>query len=218
MALEPQLLDLIVCPHCKQKVQEIEDGQFLLCSSCKARYPVHHGVPILLMDRSLRESYRFRDQSKLKDAPKVNFRVSSGRDAGLHFELAYGNCRALARSDHGAEKTSVLGVELALALDEDLKRMVMEYVKKQFQKSGEGKIQAAQDNLSGFVRVADVVLKDSALSRLHCMLFADRAGTVGLLDFVSKNGTYVNGQEVESALLQVGDTVTVGETTFVFEG
>lgn len=208
MALQPQLLELIVCPHCKQKLQEIEAGQFLLCSSCKARYPVHHGVPVLLMDRSLRESYRFRDQSQLKDAPKAHFRVKSGRDAGLTFEVGYGNCRALARAEEGVEHTRVLGVDLALALDDELKRLVMDYVRKQYRKS----------ELNDFVRVADVIMHDQALSRLHCMLFADRAGSVGLLDFVSKNGTYINSQEVESALLQPGDEITVGATTFVFEG
>ena len=211
MALEPQLLDLIACPHCKQSLQEIEEAQFLLCASCKARFPVHHGVPVLLLDRSLRESYRFREQSKLKDAPKAHFRVANGRDTGFRFELGYGNCRALARSDQGDEKTAVLGVDLALALDDELKRMVMDYIRKQFHKGGE-------DPMSGFTRVTDVVLHDQALSRLHCMLFADRSGSVGLLDFVSKNGTYVNGQEVESALLQPGDEITVGATTFVFEG
>ena len=49
------------------------------------------------------------------------------------------------------------------------------------------------------------------------MLFYDDSGLVGILDLVSKNGTYVNGAEVESKILKKGDLITVGGTKIRFE-
>jgi pSer/pThr/pTyr-binding forkhead associated (FHA) protein len=47
------------------------------------------------------------------------------------------------------------------------------------------------------------------------MMFHDVNGA-GILDLVSKNGTYVNGEEVESKSLQDGDLVEVGSSKLVF--
>jgi pSer/pThr/pTyr-binding forkhead associated (FHA) protein len=49
------------------------------------------------------------------------------------------------------------------------------------------------------------------------MVFYD-GRTVGVLDLVSKNGTFVNGQEVESRVLKPGDMIEIGETNIVYEG
>jgi pSer/pThr/pTyr-binding forkhead associated (FHA) protein len=49
------------------------------------------------------------------------------------------------------------------------------------------------------------------------MIFYDDAG-VGILDLVSKNGTFVNGEEVESRILVGGDTIEIGECRIVVEG
>lgn len=73
------------------------------------------------------------------------------------------------------------------------------------------------ENLGGFLRGNDIPLKDIAISRLHAMLFYDESGTIGILDLVSKNGTFVNGAEVESKILKKGDLITVGGTKIRFE-
>ena len=48
-------------------------------------------------------------------------------------------------------------------------------------------------------------------------IFFDDSGMVGILDLVSKNGTFVNGAEVESKILKKGDLITVGGTKIRFE-
>ncbi|MBI2501574.1 MAG: FHA domain-containing protein, partial [Deltaproteobacteria bacterium] len=72
------------------------------------------------------------------------------------------------------------------------------------------------EKLGAFERKGDVTLADSSISRLHAMIFYDDLG-VGILDLVSKNGTFVNGAEVESRLLQKGDVVLLGSTKLKLE-
>lgn len=56
----------------------------------------------------------------------------------------------------------------------------------------------------------DVVLKDSALSRLHCCFYTQGA-TAYVADMDSTNGTRVNGETVLiRRALADGDVVTVG--------
>lgn len=64
-----------------------------------------------------------------------------------------------------------------------------------------------------------VVLEDSEVSRFHATILASSTGEFRLQDS-SANGTYVNGQRVETALLQSGDRIRFGlnqANTFIFE-
>lgn len=60
---------------------------------------------------------------------------------------------------------------------------------------------------------ADFVVDAGLVSRLHCRV---SAGTTELevVDLDSTNGTYVNGQRVERALLKDGDQLGIGRVTF----
>ena len=63
---------------------------------------------------------------------------------------------------------------------------------------------------------ADVVLSDEKASRLHCGIrWRDKQYL--LKDLESKNGTYVNNEPVESAVLKPGDKLRVGGTVFAVE-
>jgi pSer/pThr/pTyr-binding forkhead associated (FHA) protein len=54
------------------------------------------------------------------------------------------------------------------------------------------------------------------VSRKHCRLIRDGDG-IRIEDLGSSNGTYVNGQRVQEAILQPGDTVRVGPVLFVLQ-
>ncbi len=221
MGLDQKLLDILVCPQCKGELALIEGGVNLLCDRCKLKYPVRDGIPIMVME----EAVDLRQQRPEgapgiaeERLPKVTFRVSSGVDAGMSFQLEQGTCRAIGRASQDPQKTTIFNVDFALSLDESTKGLILQYVGKQFRKTSTSiEAVASQEQLGQFRRSPDVVLSDGSLSRLHAMIFYDVAG-VGILDLVSKNGTFVNGQEVESRLLQKGDAIEVGETTIVFEG
>src|SRR5215469_10790283 len=64
-----------------------------------------------------------------------------------------------------------------------------------------------------------IVLEDSEISRFHATILVSSSGEFRLQDS-SANGTYVNGQRVETALLQSGDRIRFGlnqTNTFIFE-
>lgn len=60
---------------------------------------------------------------------------------------------------------------------------------------------------------ADVRLVERCASRVHCEI-SDLNGTLVVRDLKSRNGTSVNGQYVEQALLLPGDRLTVGSSRF----
>ena len=51
--IKQELLEILACPKCKQKVQLDDAGQYLVCHRCKLRYPIsEEGIPIMLVDRA----------------------------------------------------------------------------------------------------------------------------------------------------------------------
>jgi pSer/pThr/pTyr-binding forkhead associated (FHA) protein len=61
---------------------------------------------------------------------------------------------------------------------------------------------------------ADFIVDAALVSRLHCRLTADRADRLFVDDLGSTNGTLVNGQRVDHAVLKAGDTLGVGRVQF----
>ncbi|MGB3674569.1 MAG: FHA domain-containing protein, partial [Candidatus Nanopelagicales bacterium] len=63
----------------------------------------------------------------------------------------------------------------------------------------------------------NVVLRDDQVSRYHAAIVQSPAGIL-IRDLWSSNGVYVRGNQVfESAMLNNGDEIEIGSTTFVFE-
>jgi len=51
--IKPELLDILACPKCKEKVVLDGDGKYLLCNACGLKYPVNDkGIPVMLIDRA----------------------------------------------------------------------------------------------------------------------------------------------------------------------
>ena len=62
----------------------------------------------------------------------------------------------------------------------------------------------------------DIPFPDNNLSRHHCRI-RKWAGRWMIEDLQSKNGTFVNGQRVNSANLNPGDLITIGDQMLVFK-
>lgn len=62
---------------------------------------------------------------------------------------------------------------------------------------------------------ADFIVDAALVSRVHCRLTALPDGGLEVRDLDSTNGTYVNGQRVDSARLASGDRVQVGRVELV---
>lgn len=52
MTLDPQLLEILVCPKCKGDLEYREAEASLICASCSLRYPIRDDIPIMLIDEA----------------------------------------------------------------------------------------------------------------------------------------------------------------------
>jgi hypothetical protein len=50
--MKKQLLDILVCPQCKAPLVFDKKAQELRCYESKLAYPVHDGIPVLLIDEA----------------------------------------------------------------------------------------------------------------------------------------------------------------------
>lgn len=60
---------------------------------------------------------------------------------------------------------------------------------------------------------ADFIVEAPLVSRLHCRLTA-RGDELVVEDLSSTNGTLVNGERIDRAVLKTGDVLTVGRVEF----
>ncbi len=56
MELEPFLLEVLACPHCRSPLEPEAGAAELLCTNaeCRRAYPVPDGIPVLLVDEARR--------------------------------------------------------------------------------------------------------------------------------------------------------------------
>ena len=62
----------------------------------------------------------------------------------------------------------------------------------------------------------DVILDDPLVSRHHCQLKLQH-GAYGFADLGSRNGSFVNGQQVNEIALGPGDVIRIGATSIEFQ-
>jgi pSer/pThr/pTyr-binding forkhead associated (FHA) protein len=62
---------------------------------------------------------------------------------------------------------------------------------------------------------ADFIVDAPLVSRVHCRLTALPGGDLEVRDLDSTNGTFVNGERVENAVLSSGDKLQVGRVELV---
>lgn len=52
MAVSQDLLDILVCPVCKEPVKLTDDQSGLKCAACKRVYPIRDDIPVMLVDEA----------------------------------------------------------------------------------------------------------------------------------------------------------------------
>lgn len=50
--MDPRLLEILVCPVCKGKLEFNRTAQELICKPCQLAYPVRDGIPIMMQDEA----------------------------------------------------------------------------------------------------------------------------------------------------------------------
>jgi len=52
MALNPELLKILVCPLCKATLLLVNDGQGLKCTKCSRVYPIRDDIPVMMISEA----------------------------------------------------------------------------------------------------------------------------------------------------------------------
>ncbi|MEO8484219.1 MAG: Trm112 family protein [Acidobacteriota bacterium] len=52
MAVDPALLEILVCPACKTPVHLTPDSAGLKCDACRRVYPIKDDIPVMLIDEA----------------------------------------------------------------------------------------------------------------------------------------------------------------------
>jgi uncharacterized protein YbaR (Trm112 family) len=50
--MDTRLLDILVCPVCKAKLDYQKADLELVCKPCKLAYPIRDGIPIMLVEEA----------------------------------------------------------------------------------------------------------------------------------------------------------------------
>lgn len=50
--LPQRLVDILVCPQCKQKLEYDEKANRLVCTNHQVAFKINDGIPVLLMDET----------------------------------------------------------------------------------------------------------------------------------------------------------------------
>ena len=54
--MDTKLLDILACPICKGKLKFDQDSDRLICKFDKLAYPIHDGIPVMLVDQATKVS------------------------------------------------------------------------------------------------------------------------------------------------------------------
>ena len=52
MPIPKELLDILVCPVCRTRVELLSDGSGLKCGSCRRVYPVRDEIPVMMPEEA----------------------------------------------------------------------------------------------------------------------------------------------------------------------
>jgi uncharacterized protein YbaR (Trm112 family) len=58
VALDEQLLEILVCPDCHGGVEYKDRRHLVICRECGLQYPVVDGIPVMLVDEAKRPRSR----------------------------------------------------------------------------------------------------------------------------------------------------------------
>lgn len=115
----------------------------------------------------------------------------------------------------GNEHTKIIGLQDILAEDKKSSRSAYLIVISGRSVGRMYKLSASGSETSiGRTPDADVFIDDEGVSRRHAKIAYD-SGSVRLIDLGSTNGTFANGQKVDTRLLKDGDRIQIGSTTIL---
>lgn len=213
MSITTEMLEFLACPQCRGKLHYTKE-EVLLCPPCRLCFSIEDGIPQLSLNQAMALN---KDGSVLAKKEAAHFRVISGPDTGVEFYIHPLTCKVIGRRIDDASQTQVYNADFTMNFDDKTKKIIANYLSGSKPKS---KIKSAEpevnNDLGAFKRLPDLIMEDQSVSRLHAMIFYDET-SVGVLDLVSRNGTFLNGKEIEAARVANADEITIGQNNILME-
>lgn len=219
-----EYFDAFACPSCQSCKLLLTKEKIIICQDCLTGYRMRDEAPDFRMEHAI-VFKKGKDSVNKKN--NALFTVLIGDNRHETFDLKHGHCVLLGRMVHSEfdeDKTTVLKPGFSqlthfTRINEEHHKLLEKYLSKTSHKmkqtnpqNQDSAFNPSQKYIGDFVRERDFLIKDPSVSRSHAIIYQDDEG-VKVLDLVSKNGTYLNGREVESGVLKNNDVLSVGTST-----
>jgi uncharacterized protein len=60
--LDPELVQLLVCPDCHGEIEYKDRRNLIICTQCGLHYPIRDGIPGMLVEEATRPGDKGRDK------------------------------------------------------------------------------------------------------------------------------------------------------------
>ncbi len=212
-SLPRQYAEALICPSCGASRLIPTKEKIIICQDCFTGYRMQNGIPDFRLEYAI--SFKNKLRGKAKGIHAV-VTILMGEDKDKSFEVKYGHCIVMGRKinpDLNMDVTVVVKPAQMMYsnLDSHNQQLIEKYLSKG-QRKPIAPDQAYSPNnklLGNFVRNPDFLVGDPSISRAHSVIYQDDDG-LNLLDLFSKNGSFVNGYEVESCRLRHNDVISLG--------
>ncbi len=134
--------------------------------------------------------------------------VTSGPNEGDSLKVESGSCRLIGRHLSDAE-TAMIDRDGNRVLDSSAAEILSLHLKDKAPATGTTATETF--SATSFERGADIIFADDSISRAHAMIFFDQTG-IGIIDLASTNGTFINEERVNSAMVATGDVIVIGNS------
>lgn len=204
-----EYFDALCCPTCQGEVILTKE-RIIFCQNCLVGYRAVGNVPDLRPEHAI--SFRKSSATPGRNAV-LSVVLGEALSRSLTLEPGHGAILGRSAQDDG-EDITIAGRASMDALDGHTQKLIDSVLARKGRKSAlpfdlgpSGK-----SHLGDFKRDPDFVFFDASVSRQHAVVYHDRDG-LWVLDLVSKNGTFVNGREVENAKLKNNDVLSLGQVS-----
>ena len=207
--------DAFACPSCEAQRLIPTKEKIIVCQQCLTGYRIVNGIPDFKLDHAI----SFKSQLNQKQRGlKAILTVMMGNEKDHSCEVLKRHCLVIGRlvstaSNMDVTIVSKVNPQAYINLDPHNQQLIEKYLSRQTKKETNvtrlNPLSPGAKVLGDFLRDPDFLLSDPSISKSHAVIYQDDVG-VHLLDLYSKNGTYVNGYEVEACRLKNNDVVSVG--------
>lgn len=213
--LPKSYFESLACPACGAHQLLLTKEKIVVCHSCLNGYRMQGDVPDFRLQNAI-SLKKARDKTKGMSAQIV---VALGRDKNKTVHVTRNHCLVIGRQQKQAIEDSdltIVGKPLSLKsyanLDPANQQLIERYLMKKQPKQPADRAKTIDRHkrlIGQYERDPDLTLEDGSVSRAHALIYQDDHG-LHILDLLSKNGTYLNGYEIESSRLKNNDVISLG--------